>query len=112
MRTENIGVKMTIPIPYDRPDGNKVVYSREAVEKAINNLHSKLPIVFMGNREYEPKVVGCTTENKPKVVWDEESKTCMVEIDGMIFHGGSECIADIKDGIVSSFSITGFGISI
>ena len=34
MRTENIKATITIPIPYDKPDKNGNIYTKEAVEKA------------------------------------------------------------------------------
>ena len=33
MRTDNIKVTITIPIPYDKPDKNGNIYTEEAVEK-------------------------------------------------------------------------------
>lgn len=38
MRTDNIKVKLTIPIPFNKPDLNGVVYPEQAVENAVNNL--------------------------------------------------------------------------
>ena len=35
MRTENIEVKITIPIPFNKPDKNGVVYTEEAISKAV-----------------------------------------------------------------------------
>ena len=49
MRTENIEVKLTIPIPVDRPDKNGVMYTKEAIEKAINNFPTNLPIIYKDN---------------------------------------------------------------
>ena len=45
MREENIKVKVTIPIPFGKPDKNGVMYTEEAVSNAINNLHKNLPII-------------------------------------------------------------------
>ena len=33
MRTDNIKVTITIPIPYNKPDKNGNIYTEEAVEK-------------------------------------------------------------------------------
>ena len=46
MRTDNIKVTTTIQIPYDKPDKNGNIYTKEAVEKAVNNLRKNLPIIF------------------------------------------------------------------
>ena len=46
MREENIKVKVTIPIPFGKPDKNGVMYTEEAVSNAVNNLHKNLPIIY------------------------------------------------------------------
>ena len=38
MRTDNIKVTITIPIPYNKPDKNGNIYTEEAVEKAMEGL--------------------------------------------------------------------------
>lgn len=111
MRTDNIMVKITIPIPYDRPDLNNVMYSRDAVKNAIENIPANLPILFRDGSNIS-RVVGNTMNKTPEAVWDDENKICNVSIDGVIYHGGTECVADIENGTISSFSITGIGISI
>ena len=113
MRTDNIKVKLTIPIPVDRPDRNGVVYTKEAVEKAVNNLHKNLPIVYRDNETgIDGVVVGATTGNTHIAIWDFENQVCNVTVDGAVFYGGTECIVnEIKDGVVTDFSITGFGLS-
>lgn len=65
MRANNIKVKLTIPIPYDKPDGNNCTYTKEAVECAVNNLQTKLPIMFRN------KVIGNTTGNTHITTWDD-----------------------------------------
>ena len=59
MRAENIKVTITIPIPYNNPDKNGDIYTKEAVEKAVNNLHKRTPIIFRD--EFGEKVIGTTT---------------------------------------------------
>ena len=49
MREENIKVKVTIPIPFGKPDKNGVMYTEEAVSNAVNNLHKNLPIIYRDN---------------------------------------------------------------
>ena len=51
MRTDNIKVTTTIQIPYDKPDKNGNIYTKEAVEKAVNNLRKNLPIIFRDESE-------------------------------------------------------------
>ena len=65
MRTDNIKVTITIPIPYDKPDKNGNIYTEEAVEKAVNNLHKNLPIIFRD--ESEEKIIGVKVLNSQVV---------------------------------------------
>ena len=109
MRTDNIKVTITIPIPYDKPDKNGNIYTKEAVEKAVNNLHKNLPIIFRD--ESEEKVIGTTTGDSHIATWDFENQVCKLTVDGEVFFGGTECTVDIKDGKITDFTITGIGLS-
>ena len=111
MRTNNIKVTMTIPIPYDQPDNNGDIYTKEAVEKAVNNLHKYLPIIFRG--ESEEKVIGTTTDDSHIATWDFENQVCNLTVNGEIFFGGteSECTFDIDKGKIVDFEIVGIGLS-
>ena len=109
MRTNNIKVTMTIPIPYDQPDNNGDIYTKEAVEKAVNNLHKHTPIIFRD--EFEEKVIGSTTDNSHIATWDFENQVCNLTVNGEVFFGGTECIADIDNGKIVDFEIVGIGLS-
>ena len=109
MRTNNIKVTMTIPIPYDQPDNNGDIYTKEAVEKAVNNLHKNLPIIFRD--ESEEKVIGATTGDSHIATWDFENQVCKLTVDGEVFFGGTECIVDIDNGKIVNFEIVGIGLS-
>ena len=109
MRAENIKVKITIPIPYNEPDKNGNIYTKEAVEKAVNNLHKHLPIIFRG--ESEEKVIGTTTGDSHIATWDFENQVCKLTVDGEVFFGGTECIADIDNGKIVNFEIVGIGLN-
>ena len=109
MRTNNIKVTMTIPIPYDQPDNNGDIYTKEAVEKAVNNLYKYLPIIYRG--ESEEKVIGTITGDSFITTWDYENQVCKLTVDGEVFFGGTECIADIDNGKIIDFEIVGIGLS-
>ena len=109
MRTENIKVAITIPIPYNKPDKNGNIYTEEAVEKAVNNLRKNLPIIFRD--ESEEKVIGATTGDSHIATRHFENQVCKLTVDGEVFFGGTECTVDIKDGIITDFTITGIGLS-
>lgn len=94
-----------MPIPYDRPDGNGCIFTKEAVEGAVKNLSTKLPIMF------EDRVIGNTTGNTHITTWDDENQVCNLTIDGIVYHGGLECIVETADNKVTSMKIVGFGIT-
>ena len=109
MRAENIKVTITIPIPYNEPDKNGNIYTKEAVEKAVNNLHKYLPIIYRG--ESEEKVIGTITGDSHIATWDFENQVCNLTVDGEVFFGGTECIADIDNGKIVDFEIVGIGLN-
>lgn len=113
MRTIGIPVKITMPIPYDKPDRNGVIYTKDAVRNAVNNLSKGMPIVFRDNGDYDARVIGATSTTKePVVIWDDANQICQVLIDGSLMAGGTECVVNkIDNGTVLDFEITGLGVS-
>ena len=109
MRTENIKVTITIPIPYDKPDKNGNIYTKEAEEKAVNNLRKNLPIVFRD--ESEEKVIGTATGDSHIVTWDFENQVCNLTVNGEVFFGGAEGIVTANNGKIVDFEILGIGLS-
>lgn len=106
MRTDNIKVKLTIPIPVEKPDKNGVMYTEKAVENAVNDLMKNLPI-----RNDDGVVIGTTTGDTHIATWNSEKQVCNVTVDGVVFYGGTSCIInEIEDGVVTDFRITGFGL--
>ena len=109
MRTENIKVTMTIPIPYNKPDKNGNIYTKEAVEKAVNNLHKHIPIIFRD--ESERKIIGTTTDDSHIATWDFENQVCNLTVNGELFFGGAEGIVTANNGKIVDFEILGIGLS-
>lgn len=109
MRTNNIKVTMTIPIPYDQPDKNDNIYTKEAVEKAVNNLHKYIPIIFRD--ESEENVIGAATGDSHIATWDSENQVCNLTVNGEVFFGGAEGIVTANNGKIVNFEILGFGLS-
>ena len=109
MRTENIKVTITIPIPYNKPDKNGNIYTKEAVLKAVNNIHKNIPIIFRD--ESEEKVIGTTTGDSHIATWDFENQVCKLTVDGEVLFGGTECLYEVEDGKVTDFQIIGIGLS-
>lgn len=107
MRTDNIKVKITIPILYDKPDKNGNIYTKESVEKAVNNLRKNLPIIFRD--ESEEKIIGVTTGDSHIATWDFQ--VCKLTVDGEVLFGGTECKCDIDNGKIVDFEIVGIELS-
>ena len=113
MRTNNIKVNFTMPIPFDRPDGNGNVYTREAIEKALHNFNNNnIPLLYRGNEEDSiDKVLG-VVNILPDAVWDDKQQICKIKIDGNIFYGGTSCIVnEIKGNTITDFTIISIGLS-
>ena len=113
MRANNIRCKLTIPFPVDRPDGNMVTYTKEALENAFKNMSDNLPVIFMEeNGECEDLVIGHTLSGAPVATYDEETHTYNVEVEAVIYAGGTSCDATINDAnVVSEFRISSIGIT-
>ena len=112
MRVENTKVKFTIPIPVNKPDCNGVVYTKEAVEQAINNLQTNIPIVFKEDIKSNEKIIGSTTGTSHIVTWDFDNQVCNVTVEGILFYSGAEIfVNEIEDGKVSDFRIASIGLT-
>lgn len=113
MRLDNLKMQFAFVILFDRPDKNGVVYSREAIEKAVSDFDGKLPILYRDNDLCKDGVViGNTLGETCSVLWDDEQQVCEVIVNGNLYYGGTECIVnEIKNGVVTDFRITSVGLS-
>ena len=113
MRVENAKIKLTIPIPIGKPDANGVVYTEEAVERAVSNFGAYLPICYKDNG-CDEKVIGSTIGNAPIVSFDPDNQVCNLTIDGVLFHSGTEIIVNdmTKDGEITDFEIVSVGLTL
>ena len=105
MRTENIKVTFKIPIPVDKPDLNGVVYSKEAIRNVYKNVKD-IPIE-MPNNDGELFPIGVAQE----VELIEDENGMYITGVGIIWHGGTEESVEIVDDKVTSFHVSGIGIS-
>ena len=111
MRIDNIALSLTMNVPFNKPDLNGTLYTKEAVENAIRKMSDHLPIITYRDND-EAEVIGCTDCKPYAIQCDEGSKCWQYTIDGTLYFGGTECICyDIHDGAVHEFKITGIGIS-
>lgn len=113
MRLDNLKIQLAIFIQFGRPDMNGVRYSREAVEKAIASFNGELPIIYRDNDTIKDGVIiGNTIGETCSVLWDDKQQVCEVIVNGNLHYGGTECIVnEIRDGVVTDFSIVSVGLS-
>lgn len=112
MRTSDIEFSVTLRFPCDKPDRNGFCYTRNAVERALENINEDSPVVVMDS--YSEKQVGKLTSGAYAIQFDEESQSIRCNIDGVVFHGGTSCIVNEKDaeGNITDFTIDSIGISL
>ena len=112
MRLEDSNIKLTLHIPIDKPDANGIVYTEEAVSNAINNLQSRLPILFKESAESDAKVIGATG-TQCIVSYDSENQVCKLTIEGVVFYSGAEIIVNemTEDGKITDFRIASIGLT-
>lgn len=106
MHTKMLQVSITIPFPFDKPDGNGVVYTKDAIEKALPTFRN-VPIII-GTPYGNP--IGTILEDYPQVVWDEENNICLITVNGVLRSGGTNCNANVENGAVVSFDVQSVGI--
>ena len=105
-------VKLTINIPFDKPNRNGMVLTKEAVEKAVKNLHDNLPIVYKNKSKDVTEVIGYTDEESRIAIWDFENQVCKLITDGVVFNCGVEILMnEIIDSKISNFKIIGVGLT-
>ena len=111
MRQENIEITIKIPIDFGKPEKNGVIYTRKAVEIALDS-YSSCPIVFLDNEGNE-KVIGATDEHRAELI--EENGKYKIVKNGIIYYGGTceNIIFDFskKDGTVKYYGVGNIGFS-
>ena len=108
MRFENIEVTFKKKLPINKPDGNGIMYTKEAIKNAYKEAQSRngLPIEFP-NDKGEFILIGSVHE----IELIEDDGEMYIEGSGIIYHGGTEENVEVNNKIVSSFSITGIGVA-
>ena len=104
MRCSNIQVSFKIPVPMNKPDGNGVIYTKEAIENSVNNLKCAIPIV--AREGFVETVIGFAN----KLEFIEENEECYIQGIGHIRHGGTEEKVNIQNNTVTSMEIVSVGI--
>ena len=108
MRLENIEVTFKKKLPINKPDGNGIMYTKEAIRNAYKEVQSRngLPIE-LPNDKGEFIQIGIV--NRIELI--EDDGEMYVKGHGIIYYGGTEEGAAVNDKIVSNFSIVGIGVA-
>lgn len=103
MRSNNpIKVTMTIPFPVSEPDRKGVVYTKDAIEKAVKEFDGNVPLMTVTDE------IGTVIGHIEKL---ELSDNYEVTAHGICYFGGTCEEGDVKDNTVIDFKFLSFGIS-
>ena len=102
MRVDRVEVTIKIPVPIDKPDGNGIMYSEEAIKKACEDSKER-PIVQFDGKGNEV-IIGKGTaryENK------------YIIVNGICWHGGTcESVKYNENNVVTSIELSSFGFTL
>lgn len=106
--TKPIEITMRIPLPVDKPDGNGIVYPKDILEKAYNDI-TYCPLVFKGKENYDDVVIGVI--NNAKII--EENKQYYAIVSGVVWNSGTSERISFDKTKISSMEIQdiGFGVN-
>ena len=109
---DNTKVKLSVSIPFDKPNKNGSIFSIEAVEKAIGDFKEHMPILDYRDKWEDTKVIGYVNSAPHIISWDFENQVCTAEVYGTIFSCGAELkINEIEDNKITDFEITSIGLT-
>ena len=107
MKEELTKVKLTISLPFGKPNKNGYVFTEEAVEDAVSHLRKNLPIIYD-----DENVVGSTTGDSHITTWDFDNQVCKMTVNGVLFDCSPKIIInESKDGEISDFQIISIGLN-
>ena len=107
MAEELTKVKLTIHLPFDKPNKNGCILTEDAVEDAVNHLQRNLPIIYEND-----KVIGTTTGESHIVTWDDDNQVCKMTVDGVLFDCSPKIvIKENEDGKISNFQIASISLN-
>lgn len=103
---KSTNVKFTIAIPFDKPNSNRTIITKDVIENAINNTPAYLPITYNG------QVIGTTTGDPIIAAWDFENSALKATFSGVLFNCGVNIMPNEWDeaGNISDCRITNIGV--
>ena len=103
MQSNNpIKITMKIPFPISEPDRNGIIYTKEAVEKAVREFDGMAPLMMVKDE------IGTVIRHIEKI---ELSDDYEVTAHGVCYFGGTCEEGDVKNNTVTDFKFISFGIS-
>lgn len=105
MRTNNIKITLDMPVQFNNPDGNGVIYTKEAIQNAMLTGNDS-PIEIIDDNGMG-QVVG-VAEN---ITLKDNGDDGLIHIEGHLWHSGTAEEVMIEDNKVTSFSIRGVEIT-
>ena len=96
-----IEITMKIPFPINEPDGNGVIYIKEAIEKAVQKYKRGAPLMMIKDE------IGTVIGHIEQL---ELSDDYEVIAHGFCYFGGTNEQGIIDNNIVSDFNFISFGI--
>ena len=105
MRVNNIEVKMKIPLPIDKPDGNGITYSRAAFMEAFKNC-TNLPFCVI-TKDGDWVNIGAARDIQYHTSPDGD----FVIVSAVLWHGGTNESVQMDNSVVYQMNIESVGIA-
>ena len=105
MRTENVKITMEIPVHFNKPDCNGVIYTKEAWEEAVKDVNN-LPLEIVHD-DGSSTVIGVTQD--VRLIEKEDGGVCIVS--GTLFHGGTCEKVEITEDKVTNMRLSSVGFT-
>ena len=105
MRVDNIEITMKIPLPIDKPDGNDVSYSRDALMDGFKDCKGA-PLVVVKD-DGSQACIGTTRG----VQYHTSADGDFVMVNAILWHGGTSEDVKMDCGVVYQMNIESIGIA-
>lgn len=105
MRVDNIEITMKIPLPIDKPDGNGVTYSREALVNGFKDCKGAPLVIVKDDGSWVN--IGTTRDIQYHTSVDGD----FVVVNAVLWNGGTCEDVKMDNGVVYQMNIESVGIA-
>lgn len=110
--------RLTFYIPFDIPNKNGSVLTKEAIKSIVEACPAHLPVVYQDGKgdysetevSYNEMVVGITNSSPCIVNVDAENQLYQFAVDCTMFEMGIEVLSNLHKDKTSDMKITGVGL--